>query len=89
MFPARNRLVAGRVSVFGPGSIARWLRNWMDGVVIQDEAPSRAVTSDKAQGARAPRELLVGPVGRRGWRTRQELRRPCSSVAARPQARRQ
>lgn len=43
--------------------------------MIQDEVSSRAVTSDKAQGARAPRELLAssslgladGEDGGRDW----------------------
>ena len=66
VFPARRRLVSGRVSVSvsGPESSARWLRSRMGVVVIQDESSSEVVTSNKAQGARAPRKLLVALGGR-------------------------
>lgn len=43
----------------GRGSNARWWRNRKNGLVIQDEVSSEPMTSDNAQGARAPRRLLA------------------------------
>lgn len=40
-----------------PGSNARWLRNGMNIAMIQREASSDAVTSNKAQGGWGPRGL--------------------------------
>lgn len=60
MLPARRWLT----SVSGPGSNARRLRNRMSLAVIHDVASSEAVASNKAPGARAPRELLAGLGGR-------------------------
>lgn len=64
----------------------------MDVVMIQREASSEAVTSNKAPGggARAPRGLLLSSSlgGQRGWRAGQLLRRRRrSSVTARLKAR--